>query len=140
MSVILVPFFWSIFGSAVDHSHHAVAVDHSHHAVTSATYLARGIGGTVGVTAASAVYQNVLTTQLWRRFGEESDAAEEIRRIRNSLEALKSLPMGWYDGVMDSFMEAFRAVWLTLLGVAVLALACISLVRRHTLHESLGRC
>ncbi|KAJ6438321.1 Protein SGT1 A [Purpureocillium lavendulum] len=125
------------------------AVDHSQQAViTSATCkrppvpdqnLARSLGGTLGVTIASAVYQNILKTQLWARFGDQPNAADEIQRIRDSLDELKSLPDGWYDGVIDSFMEAFRAVWLTLLGMAVLALACISLMRQHTLHSTLER-
>ncbi|GJN75509.1 MFS multidrug transporter [Purpureocillium lilacinum] len=116
------------------------AVAHSQQAViTSATYLARSLGGTVGVTIASAVYQNTLKAQLWERFGDQPNAADEIQRIRNSLDALKSLPDGWYDGVIDSFMEAFRAVWLTLLGMAILALVSISLMRQHTLHATLER-
>ncbi|KAF7560969.1 hypothetical protein G7046_g3172 [Stylonectria norvegica] len=116
------------------------AVDHSQQAViTSATYLARSLGGTVGVTIGSAVYQNVLKAQLWERFGNEPDAAEEIRRIRNDLNQLKHLPEGWHDGVISSFMEAFRSVWLTLLGISLLSLISISLMRQHTLHSTLER-
>lgn len=85
------------------------------------------------------MYQNTLKAQLWERFGDQPNAADEIQRIRNSLDALKSLPDGWYDGVIDSFMEAFRAVWLTLLGMAILALVSISLMRQHTLHATLER-
>ncbi|OAA36270.1 Major facilitator superfamily domain, general substrate transporter [Metarhizium rileyi] len=99
------------------------AVDHSQQAVvTSATYLARSLGATVGITIGSAVYQNILKARLWDRFGNQPDAAEEIRRIRDDLDELKHLPDGWYDGVINSFMEAFRAVWLTMLGLAIAAL------------------
>ncbi|OAQ64857.1 MFS multidrug transporter [Pochonia chlamydosporia 170] len=116
------------------------AVDHSQQAVvTSATYLARSLGGTVGITIGSAVYQNILKSRLWDRFGDQPNAAEEIRRIRDDLEALKHLPEGWYDGVIDSFMEAFRGVWLTMLGLAVAALICVSLMKHHTLHSTLDR-
>ncbi|KAK7408017.1 hypothetical protein QQX98_009840 [Neonectria punicea] len=116
------------------------AVDHSQQAViTSATYLARSLGGTVGITIGSAVYQNILKAQLWERFGDEPNAAEEIRRIRDDLDALKHLPEGWYDGVISSFMAAFRGVWVTLLGISILALICISFMRQHTLHSNLER-
>ncbi|PNY27735.1 Multidrug resistance protein fnx1 [Tolypocladium capitatum] len=116
------------------------AVDHSQQAVvTSATYLARSLGGTVGMTIGSAVYQNILKAQLWDRFGDHPGAAEEIQRIRDDLNELKHLPEGWYDGVMDSFMEAFRGVWLTMLAMAVGALICIAMIRQHTLHATLER-
>ncbi|POR36753.1 Multidrug resistance protein fnx1 [Tolypocladium paradoxum] len=116
------------------------AVDHSQQAVvTSATYLARSLGGTVGVTIGSAVYQNILKAHLWDRFGDYPGAAEEIQRIRDDLNELKHLPEGWYDGVIDSFMEAFRGVWLTLLAMAIGALICISMMRHHTLHATLER-
>lgn len=101
--------------------------------------MARSLGGTVGITIGSAVYQNILKARLWDRFGDQPNAADQIRRIRDDLDELKHLPDGWYDGVIDSFMEAFRGVWLTMLGVAVAALICVSLMRHHTLHSTLDR-
>ncbi|KAI1377285.1 MFS general substrate transporter [Hypoxylon crocopeplum] len=116
------------------------AVDHSHQAtVTSATYAFRSVGGTVGITVASAIYQNVLKTHLWERFGDLPGAAEEIRRIRDDLDELKHLPDGWYDGVIASFVEAFRSVWFTMLGLALLGLVSVSLMKQHKLHSTLSR-
>ncbi|KAL6878972.1 MFS general substrate transporter [Trichoderma novae-zelandiae] len=116
------------------------AVDHSQQAViTSATYLARSLGGTIGITVSSAVYQNLLNDRLWQRFGDEPHAADIIQKIRDDLGFLKHLPPGWHDGVLNSFMEAFRGVWFTMLALAVGALVCISLMRQHTLHETLSR-
>ncbi|OTB11449.1 hypothetical protein K445DRAFT_68281 [Daldinia sp. EC12] len=116
------------------------AVDHSHQAVvTSATYAFRSVGGTVGVTIASTIYQNVLKSELWSRFGNFPGAAEEIKRIRDDLDELKHLPDGWYDGVIASFMEAFRSVWFMMLGLVLLELVCISLMRQHKLHSTLSR-
>ncbi|KAL7790927.1 MFS general substrate transporter [Trichoderma ceciliae] len=116
------------------------AVDHSQQAViTSATYLARSLGGTIGITAGSAVYQNVLNSHLWRRFADEPHAEEIIQKIRDDLNYLKHLPPGWHDGVLSSFMEAFRDVWLTMLTLAIGALICVSLMKQHTLHETLSR-
>lgn len=101
--------------------------------------MARSLGGTLGVTIGSAVYQNILKAQLWDRFGDYPGAAEEIQRIRDDLGELKKLPEGWYDGVIDSFMEAFRGVWLTMLAMAIGALVCIAMMRQHTLHATLER-
>ncbi|RYO87965.1 hypothetical protein DL766_007773 [Monosporascus sp. MC13-8B] len=117
------------------------AVDHSQQAViTSATYAFRSVGGTVGITAASAIYQNVLKRQLWDRFGALPGAAEEIGRIRDDLGEIGHLPDGWTrDGVMASFMQAFRAVWFLMLALALLGLVCVSLMRQHKLHSTLAR-
>ncbi|KAK0652051.1 major facilitator superfamily transporter [Cercophora newfieldiana] len=116
------------------------AVDHSQQAViTAATYLFRSVGATVGVTIASAVYQNILNARLWERFGDLPGAAEEILRIRNDLGELGRLPEGWRDGVILSFMEAFQGVWLTSLGLAIVGLISISLMKQHKLHSTLAR-
>ncbi|KLU90083.1 multidrug resistance protein fnx1 [Magnaporthiopsis poae ATCC 64411] len=116
------------------------AADHSNQAViTSATYAFRSIGSTLGITVASAIYQNELRVRLWDRFGDLPGAAEEIARIRDDLGELKHLPEGWREGVILSFMEAFRGVWLMALGLAVLALVTVSLLKQHTLHITLSR-
>jgi hypothetical protein len=103
------------------------------------TDLARSLGATIGITIASAVYQNILKNRLWERFGDLPGAAEKIRRIRDDLDELKHLPVGWQDGVMQSFMEAFHGVWFTMLGLSLLALVCVSLMKEHKLHTTLSR-
>ncbi|KAK3904409.1 multidrug resistance protein fnx1 [Staphylotrichum tortipilum] len=116
------------------------AVDHTHQAViTSATYAFRSVGATLGITVASAVYQNLLRVRLWERFGGLPGAAEEIERIRDDLGELGRLPEGWYEGVIASFMEAFRGVWVMGLGLTVTALVSVSFMRQHKLHSNLAR-
>lgn len=116
------------------------AVDHEHQAViTSATYAFRSIGGTLGIAIASAVYQNILKARLWDRFGHLPGAAEQIARIRDDLGELKHLPDGWYEGVIASFMEAFRGVWLSALGMALIGLVSVSLMKEFKLHSNLAR-
>ncbi|KLO92540.1 multidrug resistance protein fnx1 [Fusarium fujikuroi] len=116
------------------------AVNHSQQAlVTSAVFLARSVGGTVGITMASAAYQSTLKRMLWEIFGEESGGPEEIQRILDGLEEINHLPEGWWHGVMDSFMESFRVVWVMMSCWAILALVCISLVKRHMLHSRMDR-
>lgn len=85
------------------------------------------------------MYQNILNSKLWERFGDEPNAEEQIRRIRDDLGELHNLPDGWYDGVIDSFMDAFQGVWLTMLALAIGAIISISFMKQHTLHSTLER-
>lgn len=116
------------------------AVDHSKQAViTAGTYLFRSVGSTLGVTIASSLHQNILRKRLWERFGDLPGAAEEIERIRNDLGELGRLPEGWYEGVIQSFMDAFRGVWLMLLGLAVVGIVSSAMMKQHKLHSTLTR-
>lgn len=117
--------------SAVDHEHHSV--------ITSATYAFRSTGSTIGVTIASAVYQNLLVDGLHKRFDDYPGAAKEIGRIRDSLEELKHLPRGWKEGVTESYETALRGVFLTALGIAVAGAVVGSFMQQHKLHNSLDR-
>jgi MFS family permease len=117
--------------SAVSHDHQAV--------ITSATYAFRSTGSTIGVTIASAVYQNLLLSSLHRLFDGFDGAEEEIRRIRNDLEELNRLPDGWRQGVMQSYAVALKGVFGMSLGLGVLGLCCAAMVREHVLHRSIAR-
>ena len=117
--------------SAVDHEHQAV--------ISSATYAFRSTGSTIGVTIGSAVYQNILKTGLWNKFGGEDGAADEIKRIRDNFDELHRLPPGWHDGVFGTYMDALRGVFLTALGTIVLSFICACFIRQHILHKTLAR-
>ena len=116
------------------------AVDHKHQAViTSASYAFRSTGSAIGITVASAVFQNILKTELWGRFGDRDGAAEIIGRIRDSLDEIKALPLSWKAGVVDIYMDALRGVFLTTLGIAVLGLLVSLAMREHKLYDNLAR-
>lgn len=117
--------------SAVDHKYQAV--------VTSASYAFRSTGSSIGITLASAVFQNVLKNRLYDRFGELPGAADEIRRIRDSVDEIQQLPKGWYDGVLEAYVEALRGVWVAILGFSVLAALSSFLIRQHVLYNNLER-
>lgn len=140
----LVPLFFVGFGyggmltvtllaviSAVSHEHQAV--------ITSATYAFRSTGSVLGVTIASAVYQNVLLSSLHSHFDGQKGAQEEIRRVRNSLDELKHLPPGWKEGVMESYEVALRGVFLAALGLSILGFISGAFMKQHTLHKTLER-
>ena len=116
------------------------AVDHKHQAViTSASYAFRSTGSTIGITIASSVFQNILKSNLWKRLGERENAAEIIRKVRDSLDEIKTLPPTWKEDVMKVYMEALRGVFLTILGLAVIGALVSLLLREHKLHSNLAR-
>ena len=116
------------------------AVDHKDHSViTSASYAFRSTGSTIGITVASAVFQNILKTELWSRFGDRKDAKEVIGKLRDSLDEIHHLPDSWKGEVMQVYMDALRGVFLTTVGIAVLGFAISLLMREHTLHSNLAR-
>ncbi|CAI7655740.1 unnamed protein product [Penicillium discolor] len=117
--------------SSVDHQHHAV--------VTSASYAFRSTGSTIGITVASAVFQNTLKLGLWSRLGEREDAKELIGRLRDSLDEIWKMPADLTPGVLDAYMASLRAVFVTLLGVAVLGALTSLAMREHKLHNNLAR-
>lgn len=117
--------------SAVDHQHHAV--------ITSASYAFRSTGSTIGITIASTVFQNILKTDLWARFGNRENAEEIISRIRDSLDEIKRLPADWRTGALAAYMDSLRAVFVTVLGLAVLGALASLAVREHKLHNNLSR-
>ena len=116
------------------------AVDHKDHSViTSASYAFRSTGSAIGITIASAVFQNILKIELWSKFGDRKDAKEVIGRLRDSLDEIQKLPGSWKGEVMQVYMDALRGVFLTTVGIAVLGLAISLLMREHTLHSNLAR-
>ena len=117
--------------SAVEHKEQAV--------ITSASYVFRSTGSAIGITIASAVFQNILKIRLWARFGDRDDAAELIKRLRDSLEEIYKLPDGQRAVVLDIYMEALRGVFLTLLGIGVLGALVSLAMREHILHRNLER-
>ena len=117
--------------SAVEHQHQAV--------ITSASYAFRSTGSAIGIAIASAVFQNLLSHNLWAAVGDREGAADTIRRLRDSLDVIKQLPESWKLDVQQAYMESLRGVFLTTLGMSVLAgIVCLAM-REHILYSSLSR-
>lgn len=116
------------------------AVDHSHQAVaTSASYTFRSTGATLGITATSVIFQNVLKSQLWARLGGREGAAEVIERVRANIEEGKLLPDDWRGPILESYMVALRSVFFFCLGLSVLGFAIGLLMKERKLHGNLAR-
>ncbi|KAG8532843.1 uncharacterized protein KY384_002721 [Bacidia gigantensis] len=119
------------FISAVAHEHQAV--------VTSASYAFRSTGSAIGITIASAVFQNLVSRNLQTAIGDRQGAADVIRRLKDNLEVIKHLPEGWKGDVQQAYMDSVRGVFLTTLGISVVGAAVSLLMREHTLYATLSR-
>ena len=117
--------------SAVDHKYQAV--------ITSASYAFRSTGSSIGITIGSAVFQNLLSHFLLQRFGDLPGAADQIKRIRDSPDEILRLPPGWQEGVIESYVNALRGVWVVVLGFAVLSTISSFFIKEHVLHDTLDR-
>lgn len=117
--------------SAVEHKYQAV--------ITSASYAFRSTGSTIGISIASAVFQNILQTQLTARFDGIRDSEKIISRVRNSIQEIRRLPPDLKQRALDAYMSAFKGVWATLLGMVVVAALFGFFVREHVLHTNLAR-
>lgn len=121
--------------SAAAHEHQAV--------ITAASYAFRSTGSTIGITVASAVFQNILTKELRGKYGDLPGSEGTIKQLRNSLEGLKSgyrLPKGWSrDGVLDCYMDALKGAFICGLGLAVLAGVSGLGMKEYRLHSKLDR-
>ena len=117
--------------SAVDHKEQAV--------ITSASYAFRSTGSAIGITIASAVFQNILRIKLSVLLRDKEGAADMIARLKDSLDAIKTIPIEWRGDVREVYIEALRGVFLATLGIAIIG-ALISLaMREHVLHKNLER-
>lgn len=117
--------------SAVDHKYQAV--------ITSASYAFRSTGSTIGITIASAVFQNLLKKLLYDRFGDRPDATDKIRQIRDSPDTIRDLPESWKEGVIEAYVGALRGVWVVVLGFAILTAIASVFIKQHKLYSSLDR-
>lgn len=117
--------------SAVGHEHQAV--------ITSASYAFRSTGSTIGITIASAVFQNILKTGLWARFGDYPDAEDIIRRIRDDVDEVNKLGPKWRNAVVGIYEDALDGVWVVVLVLAVTGMLISLGMREHVLHKKLDR-
>jgi hypothetical protein len=116
------------------------AVDHKYQAViTSASYAFRSTGSTIGITIASAVFQNLLKKGLYDRFGDRPGAADEIRRIRDNVNEVNHLPPGWRDGAIEAYIDALRGVWVDVLGFAIITAFVSLFIKQQVLYKNLER-
>ena len=117
--------------SAVDQDLQAV--------ITSAGFAFRSTGSVIGLTIASAAFQNLLRLRLQHNIGSIEGADNIIDRIRNDFDEINRLDQTIVGGVKQSYMEALRGASLTTCGLSVLAALCSLLMKQHKLHVNFAR-
>jgi MFS family permease len=106
---------------------------------TSASYAFRSTGSAIGITIASAIFQNVLRARLWDVLGDHPDAAKLIEKLTENADLLKQLPPQLQGSVQDSYMEALRWVFIFAAGLTVISFSVCTTMKEHKLHSNLAR-
>lgn len=107
--------------------------------VTSAGFAFRSTGSVIGLTIASAVFQNLLRVKLHRSIGRVADADEIIDSIRENFDEIGRLPIELRGVVQQNYMEAVRGVFILACGFSILAFVSSLFMRQHKLHAHLDR-
>lgn len=117
------------------------AVDHKDQAVvTSASYAFRNTGSTIGITVASAVFQNWLNRSLTQALGDLPQADDIIKAIRDDYHKIAALPTAALrHEAEESYLGAFRGAFVAALITIILASLASLCMREHKLHETLAR-
>jgi hypothetical protein len=77
--------------------------------VVATSYLFRALGSSIGVSAGSAILQQVLQTELIARLPDQGEAREVEEMVRQSLEYIKELPPNIAEQVRWSYQIA--TIW-----------------------------
>lgn len=95
----------------------------------SLSYAFRSTASVVGVAAASAAFQNVLSTNLWAKFGDRGEEAPQI--IQRITENSDLGWLSWHDQQLtkSSFMKAVTAVFLSAVAFSSLGLLSGMLIK-----------
>lgn len=114
------------------------SVKHAQQATTtSASYLFRATGGTIGAAIGSAVFQARLQVELVNRLGTGEKAMKIIHKVTNDFAEVGKLPEKWKTPVEGAFMESLHAVFLTAVGLGLAAMLATSIIRELPLHRRL---
>ena len=89
---------------------------------TACSYLFRSLGSIVGLSLSSTVVQQSLRIQLRDRLRSGKDADQIVRRVRESLDYIKTLDPEVKEMVRQSYGSAVRAGYGLVLGIVAFAM------------------
>ncbi|KAI5814938.1 multidrug resistance protein fnx1 [Pyronema omphalodes] len=116
------------------------AVKHEEQATTtSASYLFRSTGGTIGAAAGAAVFQTALRSNLLKRLGDSEAAKEVIDKVLEDFSEIGNVPEKWKVPVVEAYMGSVRLVFITAFAFGVLGVITTVMMREHKLHSTLNR-
>lgn len=117
--------------SSTEQKHQAV--------ITSALFAFRSTGTVLGISIASLIFQNVLRAELWKRIGEIDHASDVIKRIIDDLGNVGKLEPSLKGEALEAYMVALRVVFISLLGMSMLAAASSLVIRDIKLPNRMSR-
>jgi MFS family permease len=89
------------------------AVKHSEQATTtSASYLFRSTGGTIGAAVGAAVFQSTLRNNLDKLLGGSEVARDIMERVLRDFGEVLKVEAPWKELVVDAYMGALRMVFI----------------------------
>jgi MFS family permease len=116
------------------------AVKHSEQATTtSASYLFRSTGGTIGAAVGAAVFQTTLRNNLVKLLGKSKVARDIMERVLRDFGEVLKVEVPWREGVVDAYMGALRMVFMAAFILGTLGLLTAAAMREYVLHKTLNR-
>ncbi|KAF8534609.1 major facilitator superfamily domain-containing protein [Trichophaea hybrida] len=116
------------------------AVKHSEQATTtSASYLFRSTGGTIGAAVGAAVFQSTLRNNLVKLLGGSEVARDIMERVLRDFGEVLKVEAPWKELVMDAYMGALRMVFIASFVLGGLGLLTTAAMRECVLHKTLNR-
>jgi EmrB/QacA subfamily drug resistance transporter len=105
---------------------------------TSAATFFRSIGGSIGVSVFSAIFNNKMTGNLAHQLPQLAANPKLAGELRASPEALAKLPLPIHDGYLRAFTESLHVVFIAAIPVALVAFALTWLLEEVPLRTSVA--
>lgn len=89
---------------------------------TACSYLFRSLGSVIGLSLTATVVQQSLRTQLRERLQSDSDAEETVKRVRESLDYIKTLGPEKREIIRHCYGQATRGAFGLVIGMTAFAM------------------
>jgi EmrB/QacA subfamily drug resistance transporter len=105
---------------------------------TSAATFFRSIGGSIGVSVFSAIFNNKMTGNLHHQLPQLAANPALARELRASPQALAKLPAPIHDGYLRAFTESLHVVFIAAIPIALVAFALTWLLEEVPLRTTVA--
>jgi EmrB/QacA subfamily drug resistance transporter len=105
---------------------------------TSAATFFRSIGGSIGVSVFSAIFNNKMTTNLHKQLPQLGANVAQAKELRASPEVLAKLPAPIHAGYLRAFTDSLHVVFVAAIPVALLGFALTWLLEEVPLRTSVA--
>ena len=105
---------------------------------TSAVTFFRSIGGSIGVSVFSAIFNNRMTGNLHKQLPQLGGDATKAKELQASPAALAKLPPAIHDGYLRAFTDSLHVVFLAAIPIAAVAFGLTWLLKEVPLRSSVA--